>query len=192
MVPYKLLSAFNFTVQNSRQSMYWLPYRSCSAALFWCAQFLMKHAPITDTLQIAQCCTLFCCAKFFIKHALIIGTLQIALGWNGGHNFFKAVQLKYCTREWCVVWLSRCTVILAVMSPPSRILPQRAWAAAVPTLLSHDGLTKLLTASMLPGHTQFLPASPLERFFACIHLRRHMQRVIQSETPVSLGGGGGE
>ena len=76
------------------------------------------------------------------------------------------------------------------MSPPSRILPQRAWAAAVPTLLSHDGLTKLLTASMLPGHTQFLPASPLERFFACIHLRRHMQRVIQSETPVSRRGEG--
>lgn len=77
-------------------------------------------------------------------------------------------------------------IFIAVMSPPSRILPQRAWAAAVPTLLSHEGLTKLLTASMLPGYTQFLPASPLERFFACVHLRRHMQRVIQSETPVSV------
>ncbi|KAK7108033.1 mediator of RNA polymerase II transcription subunit 14-like isoform X2 [Littorina saxatilis] len=74
--------------------------------------------------------------------------------------------------------------ISPVMSPPSRILPQRAWAAAVPTLLSHEGLTKLLTASMLPGYTQFLPASPLERFFACVHLRRHMQRVIQSEAPL--------
>ncbi|KAL8611339.1 hypothetical protein ACOMHN_014394 [Nucella lapillus] len=70
---------------------------------------------------------------------------------------------------------------MSVMSPPSRILPQRAWAAAVPTQLSHEGLTKLLTASMLPAHSQFLPASPLERFFACVHLRRHMQRVIQSE-----------
>lgn len=77
-----------------------------------------------------------------------------------------------------------------VVSPPSRILPQRAWAAAVPTLLSHDGLTKLLTASTLAG-TQFLPASPLERFFACVNLRRHMVRVIQSEislSPVIPGG----
>lgn len=78
------------------------------------------------------------------------------------------------------------SIFLPVMSPPSRILPQRAWAAAVPTLLSHEMLTKLLTASPLQG-TQFLPASPLERFFACVHLRRHMQRVIQSETSVSIG-----
>ncbi|XP_076466284.1 mediator of RNA polymerase II transcription subunit 14-like isoform X3 [Babylonia areolata] len=76
---------------------------------------------------------------------------------------------------------------ISVMSPPSRILPQRAWAAAVPTLLSHEGLTKLLTASMLPAHSQFLPASPLERFFACVHLRRHMQRVIQSEQSLIQG-----
>ncbi|XP_025098562.1 mediator of RNA polymerase II transcription subunit 14-like isoform X2 [Pomacea canaliculata] len=75
---------------------------------------------------------------------------------------------------------------VSVMSPPSRILPQRAWAAAVPTLLSHEMLTKLLTASPLQG-TQFLPASPLERFFACVHLRRHMQRVIQSETSLTPG-----
>lgn len=82
-------------------------------------------------------------------------------------------------QTWCSYFF------VTVMSPPSRILPQRAWAAAVPTLLSHEMLTKLLTASTLPG-TQFLPASPLERFFACIHLRRHMQRVIQSEQSVSV------
>lgn len=72
-----------------------------------------------------------------------------------------------------------------VISPPSRILPQRSWAASVPTLLSHDALFKLLTPGLLPGMSGLVGATamccPLERFLGCVFLRRHMVRVVQSE-----------
>lgn len=63
----------------------------------------------------------------------------------------------------------------------SRILPQKPWAGAVPTLLSHEALDSLCTPS---AHPQGLPGPelcPLERFLGCVSLRRQLQRNVQSE-----------
>ncbi|XP_014784181.1 mediator of RNA polymerase II transcription subunit 14, partial [Octopus bimaculoides] len=61
------------------------------------------------------------------------------------------------------------------------MLPQRSWAASIPTILSHEAFSKLLTPCPLPG-MNFLPASPLERFLGCVYFRRHLPRVIQGES----------
>ncbi|XP_063244367.1 mediator of RNA polymerase II transcription subunit 14 isoform X2 [Bacillus rossius redtenbacheri] len=67
------------------------------------------------------------------------------------------------------------------MSHLSRVLPQRSWAGAVPTLLTHEALDLLCSPS---PHPQGLPGpelSPLERFLGCVYMRRQLQRHIQSE-----------
>ncbi|GAB1598926.1 mediator of RNA polymerase II transcription subunit 14-like [Argonauta hians] len=69
----------------------------------------------------------------------------------------------------------------SVVSPAPRMLQQRSWAASIPTILSHDAFSKLLTPCPLPG-MNFLPASPLERFLGCVYFRRHLPRVIQGES----------
>ncbi|XP_046582734.1 mediator of RNA polymerase II transcription subunit 14-like isoform X2 [Haliotis rubra] len=75
----------------------------------------------------------------------------------------------------------------SVVSPPSRMLPQRSWAASVPTLLSHEAFSNLLTPNTMPTSSvaiagmQPLPASPIERFFGCVYMRRHLSRQIQSD-----------
>ena len=71
--------------------------------------------------------------------------------------------------------------IVLVVSPPSRVLPQRVWTAAVPTLLSHDGLMRLLAENSLSGYNL---ESPLERFLSLVLLRRHMQRIVQGDAMV--------
>lgn len=63
----------------------------------------------------------------------------------------------------------------------SRVLPQRSWAGAVPTLLTHEALDILCTPS---PHPQGLPGPelcPLERFLGCVYMRRQLQRFIQTE-----------
>ncbi|XP_075216294.1 mediator complex subunit 14 isoform X3 [Lycorma delicatula] len=63
----------------------------------------------------------------------------------------------------------------------SRVLPQRSWAGAVPTLLTHEALDILCTPS---PHPQGLPGPelcPLERFLGCVYMRRQLQRFIQNE-----------
>ncbi|XP_062570330.1 mediator of RNA polymerase II transcription subunit 14-like isoform X3 [Saccostrea cucullata] len=69
-----------------------------------------------------------------------------------------------------------------VLSHTTRMLPQRAWAASIPTLLSHDAFDTLLT----PNRSQSLPytisSSPLERFLGSVYLRRNLPRLIQSES----------
>ena len=72
-----------------------------------------------------------------------------------------------------------------VMSPPSRILPQRAWAAAMPTLLSHEAFDTLLNPSILQQLPFHIPLSPLERFLGCNFIRRHLLRMITIEKHVS-------
>lgn len=69
----------------------------------------------------------------------------------------------------------------SVMSPPSRILPQRAWAAAMPTLLSHEAFDTLLNPSILQQLPFHIPLSPLERFLGCNFIRRHLLRMITIE-----------
>ncbi|XP_060590641.1 mediator of RNA polymerase II transcription subunit 14-like isoform X2 [Ruditapes philippinarum] len=69
----------------------------------------------------------------------------------------------------------------SVMSPPSRTLPQRAWAASTPTLLSHEAFDNLLKQTSLQQLPYHVPLSPLERFLGCKFLRRHIARVILQE-----------
>ncbi|CAH1244794.1 Hypp7387 [Branchiostoma lanceolatum] len=77
----------------------------------------------------------------------------------------------------------------SMLSPPSRILPQRSWAASIPTLLSHEAFATLMTPSPPPG-VMGGPAAylccPLERFLGCVYMRRHLQRVIQGEESLHL------
>ncbi|KAI4459735.1 mediator complex subunit [Holotrichia oblita] len=64
----------------------------------------------------------------------------------------------------------------------SRVLPQRSWAGAVPTLLTHEALETLCCPS---PHPQGLPGpelAPLERFLGCVYMRRHLQRFVLNET----------
>ncbi|XP_064603828.1 mediator of RNA polymerase II transcription subunit 14-like [Liolophura sinensis] len=68
----------------------------------------------------------------------------------------------------------------SVVSPPSRMIPSRSWAASIPTLLSHDGFDKLLTPCTLPG-VPFLACSPLERFLGCFYVRKNLHRIVQNE-----------
>lgn len=68
----------------------------------------------------------------------------------------------------------------------SRILPARSWAGAVPTLLTSEALEILCKSCPNPLGTGGFDLSPLERFLGCIYLRRHLQRLIHSEEPVSI------
>ncbi|XP_008554086.1 mediator of RNA polymerase II transcription subunit 14 [Microplitis demolitor] len=63
----------------------------------------------------------------------------------------------------------------------SRVLPQRSWAGAVPTLLTHEALDLLCTPSPHPAGLPGPDLSPLERFLGCVYMRRQLQRFIQSE-----------
>lgn len=68
----------------------------------------------------------------------------------------------------------------------ARILPQRSWAAAVPTLLTHQGFDSMCkpgadsTGQPFYGSvTQSL--SQLERFLGCVSMRRHLHRCISQD-----------
>lgn len=74
-----------------------------------------------------------------------------------------------------------------------RIIPQRSWAAAIPTLLTHQGFDHMCRSNSGPDNpvgqsfygsiTQSL--SQLDRFLGCVSMRRHLQRVIQQDDKVS-------
>uniref|UniRef100_A0A8C5NXY2 Mediator of RNA polymerase II transcription subunit 14 n=1 Tax=Jaculus jaculus TaxID=51337 RepID=A0A8C5NXY2_JACJA len=70
--------------------------------------------------------------------------------------------------------------------PPPRKLPQRPWAASIPTVLTHSALNVLLlpspTPGLVPGLAGSYLCSPLERFLGSVIMRRHLQRIIQQET----------
>ncbi|XP_078381041.1 mediator of RNA polymerase II transcription subunit 14-like isoform X2 [Oculina patagonica] len=72
---------------------------------------------------------------------------------------------------------------------PPRPLTARTWAATVPTILSHAAFTKLCNpAPVLTTLRRGPPVllSPLERFLCCMHLKRHLTRVIQGEESLTL------
>lgn len=71
---------------------------------------------------------------------------------------------------------------LVVISHTTRMLPQRAWAASIPTLLSHDAFDTLLTPNRPQGLPYTVSLSPLERFLGSVYLRRNLPRLIQSES----------
>ncbi|GAB6020174.1 Mediator of RNA polymerase II transcription subunit 14 [Chamberlinius hualienensis] len=66
-----------------------------------------------------------------------------------------------------------------------RVLPQRSWAASVPTLLSEQAFDSLCTHAPLQGHpapgSHTVHYSPLHRFLGCVYMRKHLQRCIISE-----------
>lgn len=72
--------------------------------------------------------------------------------------------------------------------PPPRKLPQRPWAASIPTTLTHNALHVLLlpspTPCTMPGLAGSYLCSPLERFLGSVIMRRHLQRIIQQEANV--------
>uniref|UniRef100_A0A1B6C077 Mediator of RNA polymerase II transcription subunit 14 n=1 Tax=Clastoptera arizonana TaxID=38151 RepID=A0A1B6C077_9HEMI len=63
----------------------------------------------------------------------------------------------------------------------SRVLPQKSWAGAVPTCLTHEALDRICTPF---AHPQGLPGpdlAPLERFLGCVYMRKQLHRFIQTE-----------
>lgn len=71
------------------------------------------------------------------------------------------------------------------VSQSSRILPQKPWAGAVPTLLSHEALDLLCTPSPHPNPQMPGPElCPLERFLGCVSLKRYLQRSLQGDDPM--------
>ncbi|XP_072252687.1 mediator of RNA polymerase II transcription subunit 14 isoform X2 [Leuresthes tenuis] len=80
--------------------------------------------------------------------------------------------------------------VMPTSMPPPRKLPQRPWAASIPTILTHSALNRLLlpspTPSLLPGLAGSYLCSPLERFLGSVIMRRHLQRIIQQEANLSI------
>uniref|UniRef100_A0A3B3VSJ1 Mediator of RNA polymerase II transcription subunit 14 n=1 Tax=Poecilia latipinna TaxID=48699 RepID=A0A3B3VSJ1_9TELE len=78
--------------------------------------------------------------------------------------------------------------VMPTSMPPPRKLPQRPWAASIPTILSHNALHVLLlpspTPCMVPGLAGSYLCSPLERFLGSVIMRRHLQRIIQQELSI--------
>lgn len=79
--------------------------------------------------------------------------------------------------------------VMPTSMPPPRKLPQRPWAASIPTILTHNALHVLLlpspTPCLVPGLAGSYLCSPLERFLGSVIMRRHLQRIIQQEANVS-------
>ncbi|KAF3694623.1 Mediator of RNA polymerase II transcription subunit 14 [Channa argus] len=80
--------------------------------------------------------------------------------------------------------------VMPTSMPPPRLLPQRPWAASIPTILTHTALNVLLlpspTPSLVPGLAGSYLCSPLERFLGSVIMRRHLQRIIQQEANLSI------
>ncbi|XP_061580211.1 mediator of RNA polymerase II transcription subunit 14 isoform X1 [Cololabis saira] len=80
--------------------------------------------------------------------------------------------------------------VLPTSMPPPRKLPQRPWAASIPTILTHNALHVLLlpspTPCLGPGLSGSYLCSPLERFLGSVIMRRHLQRIIQQEANLSI------
>ncbi|OXU18250.1 hypothetical protein TSAR_004954 [Trichomalopsis sarcophagae] len=71
----------------------------------------------------------------------------------------------------------------------SRVLPQRSWAGAIPTILTYDTLELLCSCSKHPAGVPGPDMSPLERFLGCVFMIRQLKRLIQMnerENPLSI------
>ncbi|XP_053200858.1 mediator of RNA polymerase II transcription subunit 14-like [Panonychus citri] len=74
------------------------------------------------------------------------------------------------------------------ISMSNRFLPQRAWAAANPTLLTHQGFDNMcrphaaLESPQAQHHNPvYASYSQLERFLGCVFMRKTLQRVLSGE-----------
>ncbi|CAH1119203.1 unnamed protein product [Phaedon cochleariae] len=68
----------------------------------------------------------------------------------------------------------------------ARVLPQRSWAGAVPTVLSHEALEALCCPSQHPQGLPVPDLSPLERFLGCGYMKRQLQRFIHNENYLTI------
>ena len=73
----------------------------------------------------------------------------------------------------------------------TRVLPQRPWAAAVPTLLTPQGFDMMCrpnpnidSIQSAANNSVYYAMSQLERFLGCVFMKRHLQRVVQSDDNV--------
>lgn len=81
----------------------------------------------------------------------------------------------------------------APMTSP-RVLPQRPWAAAVPTLLTPQGFDMMCRPNPNVDNMQnpssnnsvYYSLSQIERFLGCVFMKRHLQRVVQQDDNVCL------
>ncbi|CAG2110071.1 unnamed protein product, partial [Medioppia subpectinata] len=79
-------------------------------------------------------------------------------------------------------------------SMATRILPQRSWAAAIPTLLTHQGFDMMCRSNQsleniaIPAQNNsvFYAMSQLERFLGCIYMRRNLQRAVSQDESFQL------
>lgn len=75
----------------------------------------------------------------------------------------------------------------------ARMLPQRPWAAALPTLLTPQGFDLMCRPNstienmqnIASNNNAYFSLSQLERFLGCVFIRRHLQRVISNDDNVS-------
>lgn len=63
----------------------------------------------------------------------------------------------------------------------TRVLPQRSWAGAVPTLLTLEALETLCHPTVHPLNIPGPDMSPLERFLGCVYMRKQLQRYVHNE-----------
>lgn len=117
----------------------------------------------------------------------------LILNWISFKNLsvisFDTYIFCFCSGNNCVHVLTGSQATPTNMPPP-RKLPQRSWAASIPTILTHSKLHVLLLPSPMPcpvpGLAGSYLCSPLERFLGSVIMRRHLQRIIQLEPNVSL------
>ena len=120
-------------------------------------------------------------------------------GTSGYHSVMHLAEMVVfkglCVlSDCCIAHLSPVSVcpgsqVMPSSMPPPRKLPQRSWAASIPTILTHSALHMLLLPSQTPCQVPGLAAgsylcSPLERFLGSVIMRRHLQRIIQLEPAV--------
>ncbi|KAL1505868.1 hypothetical protein ABEB36_005326 [Hypothenemus hampei] len=72
-----------------------------------------------------------------------------------------------------------------LLQSSSRVLPQKSWAGAVPTLLSHEAVETLCCPSPHPLGIPGPEMSPLERFLGCVYMRKQLQRFVHNENYLS-------
>lgn len=146
------------------------------ATLRWIHPFLTRILHVLGPVSTASHC--LCILVFKDKHFVKIEFKYI--------YYFYFYFYFFVT---CVSVFDLGSQVMPTSMPPPRKLPQRPWAASIPTILTHNALHVLLLPSPTPCHVPGLAGSylcsPLERFLGSVIMRRHLQRIIQQEANVS-------
>ena len=77
--------------------------------------------------------------------------------------------------------------------PANRFLPRRPWAAAMPTVLTHQGFNDMckLNAPFVASHAPhynsvFASLSQLERFLGCVFMKKNLHRLLTNDEEVRI------